>query len=464
MSSEPPTTFRARYVFPVDGPPIAEGVVHVLDGRIAGIGAGECADVDFGNAALLPGFVNAHTHLELSDMGSPPPPAASFAEFLDRVVTYRRSATREQLVAAVERGIVECLRHGVTLVGDISTGGSSGMPLARSPLCAVVFCELIGLRPERQAESYQAAHDWLASLGWLLDLPSAARPVGGLRPTVPVPSDRPTGTASPVDRVRPSLSPHAPYSTARELYDVAARYSVATDRPIATHLAETREELDLLSKPGASELAVNSLRDFLARLGAWTPALAPQWSHWHDGIADPTRPAARWLLAHGNYLEPSDWRPWHRAAAEQGRELAVAYCPRTHRYFGHAPHPFREMLADGVCVCLGTDSLASNPSLSILDEVRFLHRQQPDLAGALLLRMATWNGAVALGWESEVGSLGPGKRASFAVVPLPDRQAADPHLLVWNSEFEISHTVVDGRLVSQPDRFARGGFGEGGRG
>jgi cytosine/adenosine deaminase-related metal-dependent hydrolase len=128
------------------------------------------------------------------------------------------------------------------------------------------------------------------------------------------------------------------------------------------------------------------------------------------------------LFAHCNYL-PSDT---HFASNQ-----TIVYCPRTHAAFGHPPHPFREFLKRGVRVCLGTDSLASNPDLDILAEARFLHAKYPDFPGATLLKMITLSGAEALGWADETGSLEPGKSADFVAVPLPDREAADAHILLF---------------------------------
>src|SRR5262249_53744812 len=95
------------------------------------------------------------------------------------------------------------------------------------------------------------------------------------------------------------------------------------------------------------------------------------------------------------------------------------YCPRTHAFFGHSPHPFRRLLEQGVRVALGTDSLASNPDLDLLAEARFLRRLHPDLPGELLLRLATLSGAEALGWEDQTGGLEPGKSADLVVLPVP---------------------------------------------
>src|SRR5207247_1775571 len=121
----------------------------------------------------------------------------------------------------------------------------------------------------------------------------------------------------------------------------------------------------------------------------------------------------------------------------------IVYCPRTHAAFGHLPHPFRDFLQRGVRVALGTDSLASNPDLSILSEMRFIHERYPDFPGDTLLRMGTLSGAEALGWADETGSLTPGKSADLVVVPLANKEG-DPYRLLFHSETKVARTLFRG--------------------
>ncbi len=144
------------------------------------------------------------------------------------------------------------------------------------------------------------------------------------------------------------------------------------------------------------------------------------------------------LIVHGNFLSP--------AVASFPKNATVVYCPRTHAAFGHPPHPFREFLARGVRVAVGTDSLASNPDLDVLAEIRFLHRLYPDVPGDVLLRMATLSGAEALGWADETGSLAPGKSADLVVVPLPARND-EPHHLLLDSDLAVCKVLFRGGWV-----------------
>src|SRR5262249_25598699 len=172
--------------------------------------------------------------------------------------------------------------------------------------------------------------------------------------------------------------------------------------------------------------------------------LAPSW----DWVMWKLSRAPAALIAHGNHLSPTAPLP---------PNATVAYCPRTHAAFGHPPHPFHEMLARGVRVALGTDSLASNPDLDLLPEARFLHASHPDLAGEQLLRMATINGATALGFGGLTGSLDPGKPAALLVVPLPQMETADPSTLLLSdsSPAETRKTMWRGEWREFQER--RGG-------
>ncbi|HYT95513.1 MAG TPA: amidohydrolase family protein [Gemmataceae bacterium] len=392
-------TLTARWIVPVDGSPQANGTVTLDGERIAAVEPhGVCRpDIDLGDAAILPGLVNTHTHLDLSGARGRTPPSTDFVGWLRQVIAYRRSRTPEEVREDIRAGLTECVRHGTTLVGDISGDGSSWDILKEAPLQAVVFRELLGLTEERAEAALTAARGWLA-----------AHP--------------------DTEMCRAGLSPHAPYSIRSSLFAQAALLARSPKHPLAVHLAESREELELLHQRRGPFVA------FLREFGGWDP----------NGLSD--SPAAVMkicdqripkLFVHGNYLAPNTRIP---------RGGTIVYCPRTHAAFGHPPHPFREFLARGKRVALGTDSLASNPDLDILAEARFLHRHYPDISGAALLRMATLAGAEALGWDKETGSLAPGNSADLVVIALP-AAAGDPHELILNSTEPVRAVLCRGRWV-----------------
>lgn len=410
-------TLAARYIFPVEGPPILNGGLTILDGRIAWLGSREerTPDYDLGDVAIVPGFVNAHTHLELSSLKGPPEPSVNGTEnevdWLRRVIAQRRSGSERSLRGAVTRNLAASVAAGTTALADITTAGLSWTQVSQAPVRGIVFSELIGLRRTRGLETTQEAWAWLTRI-------------------------KPQADAHP--NVRAGLSPHAPYSTAGWLYHKA----VSGRLPLSTHLAEMPEELELLERRSGP------LRQFLEELGAWDDEWEPIGSSPAEYVRRGDLRQADWLIAHGTYFDPSEFWQLRPEAAPNGHRVAVAFCPRTHARFGHAPHPYRALLERGVVVCLGTDSLASSPSLSVLDEARFLHRSDPSLGGELLLTMATLFGAWALRVENVAGSLRVGKSADLAVIPLPARDEADPYNLIFESERPVAATVFQGELVS----------------
>jgi cytosine/adenosine deaminase-related metal-dependent hydrolase len=202
------------------------------------------------------------------------------------------------------------------------------------------------------------------------------------------------------------------------------------------------EEAELLAQ------RTGPLRTFLEELGAWDDDWEPVGPRPGDYVRRGDLKSADWVIAHGTYFEPSEFWQLRPEAAPDGQRVAIAFCPRTHARFGHSPHPYRAMLERGVVVCVGTDSLASSPTLGILDEIRFLHRRDPSLGGSLLLTMATLFGAWALRCETIVGSLKAGKSADLTVIALPDRDETDPHNLLLDSEEPVVATLFEGECVS----------------
>jgi cytosine/adenosine deaminase-related metal-dependent hydrolase len=392
-------TYTARVVFPASGPPLPNGTVTVRSDRIEAVDprGTRTPDEDFGNAAIIPGLVNPHVHLDLSGARGliPPTDPDHFTDWLRGVIAYRRSRTAEQTQADIRAGLAECLRFGTTLIGDIASEGASWDALAAAGTRAVVFRELIGLSKERFQQVAQEAVRW-------------------------VQDGRGTSTC------QPGLSPHAPYSCRAEGLPRLTQILPLLGNRLTTHLAETRSELELLQKQSGAFVV------FLAELGVWDPS-GLAWGP--EQILGVTRAAKHAVYAHCNYLSPD---------TAFGENQSIVYCPRTHAAFGHPPHPFREFLARGVRVCLGTDSLASNPDLDVLAEARFVRARYPDFPSDQLLRMVTMLGAEALGWADETGSLEAGKSADFVVVPLPDSDAADPHALLFADHAGERRTLFRG--------------------
>ena len=422
----PVLTLAARWLFPVEGDPLESACIDIRGGRIVAIGPreGRLIDIDYGNAGIIPGFVNAHCHLELEPLeddgwklGDEP---QNEVEWLKQVVKQRWLTDPESYAETAIKNASQLVKFGTTLVADITTAGASGPALVETPIRSVIFAEMIGLKRLRAMTTNEAAWAWVNAVE-----PALKR-------------DKPTDGSF---RQRIGLSPHAPYSTAGWIYHQA----VGSGMPLTTHLAEMPEELELL------EQGTGPLKDFLDEIGAW-PGLEEWKPIGHkplDYVRHKDLRGADWLIAHGNYLDEKDLWQLSPAALKPNQRVAVAYCPRTAHRFGHRNHPFRGLLERGAIVCLGTDSKASSPNLSILDEMRFLKSQNPDLAGSLILAMGTLFGAWALRADEFCGSLKIEKKADLAVVALPNQEEGntDPYCLIFNSDLPVVATWQDGELA-----------------
>ncbi len=393
MSPAQELTYGARWIFPIDAPPLERGTITIRAERIVSVephGTRQ-PDFDLGNVATLPGFVNAHTHLDLTGARGLCPPCPDFTQWLRQVIAFRRTRTPDQVQADIAAGLAEALRFGTTLIGDIAASGARWTLLSDHDGRLVVFLELLGLTASRAEQGLQGAAEWLDQ--------------------------------SPTRNRVAGLSPHAPYSVRRTVYE---SLSMKTS-PIATHLAESQAEMELLQSH------TGRLVDFLKELNVWDPT---------GVVADPLdviRMLPRGIFVHCNYLDP---------ATPFLPTQTIVICPRTHAAFGHPHHPFPQFLQRGVRVALGTDSLASNPDLDILAEARFLRRHYPEVAPAMLLRMLTLNGAEALGFDGITGSLTPGKSADLVVLPLPNDDRSDPHDLVLDSTLPVERVMFRGEWVA----------------
>jgi cytosine/adenosine deaminase-related metal-dependent hydrolase len=400
-------TYTARWIVPVSSEPLEGGTITVEGTTIAAVEPKgvRTPDVDLGNVAIIPGLVNCHTHLDLSGARGKIPPTnpEHFTDWLKGVIAYRRSRTPEQTQADIREGLAECLRYGTTLVGDITAGGASWDALVVAQLRAVAFLELIGLKLERAEVSRHKAEAWM--------------------------------NEGESNFCRRALSPHAPYSVHKDLFVEAGRLCRLFEngkRPLAIHLGECREEIDLLHRKHGP------FRAFLESMNVWD----------REGLSDDFASIMKCcdfgqpkLFIHMNHVAPSARIP---------RNSTCIYCPRTHAAFGHPRHPFREFQARGVRVALGTDSLASNPDLDLLAEARFIHSIRPEVPCEELLRMATLTGAEALGWADETGSLEVGKSADFVVLPLPDRENDVYRLILDDGSNHNRRTMFRGEWRTAP--------------
>ncbi|WP_425614125.1 amidohydrolase family protein [Anatilimnocola sp. NA78] len=402
MDRQTTTAYRARWVFSVAREPIENGVVTVSsDGLIVALGsqaAGEETTIDLGNVALLPGLINAHTHLEFSLFDQPfGERGTSFSQWLRQVVAWRREqpAVLGQEEQALIQGLQEVRTTGTAAIGEIATPLFVDHWLNEpQKQTGVVFFELLSLNPERVGPLLQLATEYL--------LPG----VQG-------------------NQLR-GLSPHAPYTVHPQLLAAAVRLSAERQCPLTMHVAESREELELLRNQ------TGPLVELLRSLGAWysnslTKGLRPL-----DYLQALSK-AHHALIAHGNYLQPDEIA----FAAVHRDRLTIVYCPRTQGYFDHEPYPLSQMLNSGARVAVGTDSRASNPDLSVWKELQQVRANHPAVSPEQILRMGTINGAEGLGLQNCLGTILPGKRAVFTTIQLAGERD-DPHESLFAGE-QVTH-------------------------
>lgn len=401
---------KARYVVPVSSPPIEDGAIAIQDGVITEIGPAKNLSgspvTDFQEAVICPGLVNAHTHLELSLLKDRVPPSSDLTDWLTRLVAILRAEppTQESVTTAIRDGVEQSIRSGTTLIGDITRSPAwSRSVLSKADLRAVSFGEVIAIGTLRN-RCHKQIEEALSSR-WSSD------------------------------RLRLGLSPHSPYTVEPDAMGECAKRAASANAPLCIHLAETYDEAQF------TQHTTGPLAAYLKELGVWDEAIPKGGCNPVELIDRVGMLTPRTLLAHANYVDDQDIR---RIAATGA---SVAYCPRTHHAFGHKPHRYREMLQAGINVCLGTDSLASNPSLSVLDEIRFLHEHHRDVDPAVLLRMATIHGAKALGYDDITGTLEAGKSAGLVVIPLDGSDKTRSWSAILDSDAEPMAVYFQGRRV-----------------
>ncbi len=400
----------ADRVVPVEGDPIEDGAVAIGDdGRIAGVGtaselgAGEA----FPGCVILPGFVNCHSHLEYAvyaGFGDGLP----FSSWIGLHVARKGLLDLDDMRAIATDGAHECLRSGITTVGDCSFAGASAEAAGATGLRATVYLEVFG-RDATAMERFTEVRD-------------------RIEPALS-------------DRVRLGVSPHAPYTCTAELYAECA----ALGLPLGTHLAESvAERLFLLDGSGDWSAFAEMLVPPPGRTGIRMLAEA--------GLLGSRMMAAHCVDVDGDEI-----------ALLAEHDVGVAHCPRSNGILGCGVAPVRDLLDAGVTVGIATDSPASTPSFDMFEEVRTAivsaraRGQRPDtLTAQTALGLATLGGARVLGRDDEIGSLVPGKWADLAVVSLvgsPFEPVEDPVVaaVLGGSPDRVAATLVAGE-----DRYRRG--------
>ena len=376
--------YRAAWLLPISQPPIRDAWLRTDHGRIVAFGHTRPGDftaddeIDLGEVAVLPGLVNAHTHLELSWMRGRIPEADDFNAWLRRIIELKNEAANhaDTVAAAIDGAIREARTFGTVLVGDVSNTLATSRPLRQHGMSGVVFHELLGFRTEDAALLLEEAAARLAAE------PSS-------------------------DLLRHTFAPHAPYSVSPALFGLI-RTAVQRD-PFArssVHLGESAAEVEFL------RYGTGPCRVGLERMGKWddswkAPRCNPVEYLDRMGFLDD-----RVLVVHGVQFGAGELK---RLAT---KAVTLVTCPRGNIRTGAGSPPIEEFFDAGVRVAVGTDSLASVPDLNLFSELEEMRRLAPALPARAILESATMNGARALGFEADYGSIDSGKRDALITVQL----------------------------------------------
>ncbi len=382
---------KARWVFPISSPPIEDGVVAVEGDRIAFVGAslpGRTQGsplhpvIDLGDAVLLPGLVNAHCHLEYSALRGLTTPKLPFTEWVKEVTRETASLSKGDVQSGVSRGVEALIRGGTTTLADHVHPDAGAF---ETPFRRVVFWEVLGAHEGRARESLDKAR-------------VREQAEGG------------------------HASPHSLYAVheeiLEEMFEGTGQHSI--------HVLESADE-DRFFRRQDGPLAV-----YVQERGGDLSFPMSSPVAWLLHGAGRTR-GSPLLIVHGNHLNTAE------IGILRGSGASVIHCPGSHQFFGHKRFPLEDLRAAGVRVALGTDSLASNEDLSMLREMRLLKETYPALADAEVLRMATIEGARALGMEKEIGSIEVGKKADLIAVRGPMLEAES-----------VVFSMIDGKICLNP--------------
>ena len=399
--------YTARHILPVTSAPRRDGAIVVTDGIISRVGtrAEIEADLpdgtpvhDLGSAIVLPGLVNAHTHLELSWLGEGQVPHGDYVDWLRALLELREGSDATRAVGSAERAIRFAVDRGTVAVGDVGNEGWTAPLVARSPLYGVMFHELYGLATDRAEATLARAVERMELLAADEDVAAAG------------------------DRLCLALTPHAPHTTSTALLRALAGRAAASDEPLSIHVAESAAEVSLLGD-GSGKLA-ELFRERAFAGDDWKPPGRSPVEHLTrlGALSEAT------LAVHCVHVDQLD-----RSSLQSSRATVVT-CPRSNAALGVGTAPVPELMREGVPVAMGTDSLASAPDLDMFAEMRALREQHPDLSPAAALRMATLNGARALGLGDRLGSIEVGKLAELIVVPCPAETESPLDVLCANPE------------------------------
>jgi cytosine/adenosine deaminase-related metal-dependent hydrolase len=402
---------RARIVVPMDGPPIADGAVKVDGNKIvavgtfADLGAGFGGEVnDLGEVALLPGFINAHCHLDYTILRHAISPPKSFSAWVQRINAIKRSLGPEDYLKSIARGFDGCIKWGTTTVFNIESFPELMPHLPPPPIRTWWFYEMIDIRHRITTEDVVAG-----ALSFFQHRSGNLSNFG--------------------------LSPHAPFTASLELFRLSNNCAQAFNMPLTTHVAESYEEFEMFHDArGPLYSFLESIGRPMGDCGKGTPFELL----WRAGAIN-----GQWILAHMNELTESDFDLL--GSVPQTDRPTIVHCPSSHRYFNHSPFAWQRLQQMGINLCVGTDSLASCDSLSLLGELRQLSDREPSLSGEQLLHSVTRSPARALRREHSLGRIRAGALADLIAVPVSGTLAAVHEEIVEYTR-PIPWMMIDGEI------------------
>jgi aminodeoxyfutalosine deaminase len=425
---------RARTVVTMDGAPIQNGAVAVSGNRIVDVGrfddiktrnAGNT--VDLGEQMLLPGLINAHCHLDYTCLRGKIPPQDSFTDWIRAINADKSKLSPKDYLASINDGFQEAKRFGTTAIANL-TAFPELISQVQPPIRTWWVAELIDIRaPERADELVDSAIDALRSSMACADM------------SAPSKRSRSRGIAA-LQTPRWGLAPHALFTASKDLFRRCEEIAQKNDILLTTHLAESREEMEMFRD------ASGPLYEFIKSIGRpmndcrnETPLelfLSAPSTSLRIGSG---RVLPKWIVVHLNELTESDFDLLERS----NPKFQIAHCPRSHNYFSHGPFAFERLRSLGFNVCLGTDSLASNQTLSLFDEMRAFQKSFPNISPNEILRLATVNPARALRYENALGQIRPGFRADL--IALPSSGSTDVFEQIIACDAPVSWSMVNGR-------------------
>ena len=405
---------RARIVVTMHGAPIENGAVAVSGNRIVDVGrfddiktrnAGNA--VDLGEQALLPGLINAHCHLDYTCLRGKIAPQKSFTDWIRAINAEKSELSPKDYVASISDGFEEAKRFGTTAIANL-TAFPELISQVQPPIRTCWFAELIDIRaPEHTNELVDAAIEAL----------------GRARPSLPAVR----GPGAPW-----GLAPHALFTASSNLFRRCEEVTQNNNVLLTTHLAESREEMEMFRD------ASGPLYEFMKSIGRPMDDCGNETPLGLFVGAPGGRALPHWIVAHLNELTESDFELLERSNSK----FHVVHCPRSHNYFGHSPFAFDRLRSLGFNICLGTDSLASNESLSLFAEMRAFQKNFPRISPEEIFRMVTVNPARALRYENALGQIRPGFGADLIAVPCPGSTDIFEQIIACDAP--VSWSMVNG--------------------